>query len=172
MRKFMNVVAMAMVVSVSVVGAAGTMVGCAALTAIMAAVPAVGEIVADGMHIIDMVESGVWAWSKSHPTAQMNEVTAAIQRTRGALAMGDRALAGVEHVTQGQQAAAFQDFVVAYTELMQIVAPMGIVTAQSTDARVMPGDAGLDAGARVGLVAPQLTVPAPMAMRFASQATK
>ena len=146
---------------------ATTSTGCAAF---IAAIPTVAEIVSDGVNIVAMIESAVTAYFAAHPSPAQQAIAAAIQRTRLALQAGEAALAGVKSVTAQQQAAAFADFVTAYTDLMGLVAPLGIIPAQpvSTPA-VLPlvVDGGALPVTAAPMPAPRLVVPLPLAVRAA-----
>jgi len=127
--------------------------GCSA-AGVVAALPTVAEIVSDGVAILGMVNSAAETYFRAHPdNSKQAAIASAIQKAQAALVAGGQALAGVEHVTTGQTAAAFADFATAYEDLMALVAPLGIVPAQPI----------ADGGAL--MAAPGTVIPIPLALR-------
>jgi hypothetical protein len=135
--------------------------GCAAL---VAALPTVSEVVSDAVAILGMISQGVASYFRASPNpTKQAEIEAAIAKAQGALVLGEQGLAGVEHATQGQMAAAFASFAQAYSEMMALLGPLGIVSAQPTAST--PADGG--SGALMATQAPRLVVPTPLAVRAA-----
>ena len=110
-----------------------TLTGCAAWQTFVAALPVVSGILADGNGVLNMIENTVNAYFLGNPNpAQQAKIDAALTKTQQALLAGERALAGLTDATEGQVAAAFTDFAAAYAELMQLIAPLGIVSESAT----------------------------------------
>lgn len=140
---------------------AGT-VGCAAF---IAAIPTVAEIVADGANILGMIETAVTAYFADHPNPAQQAIAAALQKTHLALQAGEAALDGLKNVTAAQQAAAFADFATAYGDLMALVAPLGIISAQPVS---HGADGGLaDAGPLAAAAPVRAIIPLPQGVRAA-----
>lgn len=120
--------------------------------AVVSTLPKVVSIVSDAALIVDAIDSFVDNVFQVKPDTELqSKVDLAIARTRLALAMANRLATGTEKITQAQLVAAFEDFRVAYQELLALVAPLGVSTS---------GDLALKA------TAGGLQVPEPMALRL------
>jgi hypothetical protein len=139
--------------------------GCAALATLL---PTVSEVVSDGVAILGMISSAVSSYFRASPNPTLQaKIEAGIQKAQQALVTGGQLLAGVEGASQKQMATAFADFSAAYGDLMQLIAPLGIVPAQPvTPVASLASDGGAPALAAPS-AAPVLVVPTPLALRAA-----
>lgn len=124
-----------------------TATGCAS---VVSSLPMIIAAVQDGMIVVDTIARFADSYFAKHPGGAINpeKVHAAIERSRLALDAALRAAQGVDKLDQAQVDNAFAEFKLAYTDLIALVAPMGI--AASGD-RMMASQGGL-------------TVPTPLAM--------
>lgn len=121
--------------------------------AVMSFLPKVVSIVTDALLIIDQIQSHVDLYFRARPDADAQEkANAAIGKARAALNALNRTAQGVEAADDQRLAEAFDAFREAYAELLKVVAPFGVATA--------------NAGAFQVATAGTLYVPAPLAMRF------
>ena len=132
--------------------AAALAVPVASCAAIVSALPAVIAAVQDGMLVLDAIDSFVENVFKVRPNADFEKkVDAAIARTRLALDTALRLSQGTEKLTQAQLDAAFNEFRIAYQDLVALVAPLGVTAGVGDSLRATPGG---------------LQVPEPLAFRL------
>lgn len=104
--------------------ALATAPGCAP---VIAALPTVLLVVQGAELAINMIESFVNAYYQAHPDAAKQALcTAAIAKSRVALAAVLDVANGVGALDQAKLNVAFQDFEGAYSELTSLVGPIGI----------------------------------------------
>lgn len=133
--------------------AAALAVPVASCAAVVSALPVVIAAVQDGMLVLDAIDSFVENVFKVRPDTDLQKkIDAAIVRTRLALDTALRLSQGTEKLTQAQLDAAFNDFRIAYQDLVALVAPLGVSTGTGTTLRAMPGGG--------------LQVPEPLALRL------
>jgi len=153
-------ITLAAVAPATLCGLLVTQTGCPAF---IAALPTVGEIVADGVAILGMISQAVAAYFRSNPNpSEQAKIENGITKAQQALITGEQILSGIQNATAGQTAQAFAAFSAAYSELMQLIAPLGIVPAQPV---VTTSDAGAVAVAAISPT-PRLAVPTPLAVRL------
>lgn len=142
----------AIALSVALVVATGS---CAA---VVSTLPKVISIVSDAALIVDQIDSFASAIFKVKPDADLEKkVSEAIILARKALAFANRTAAGAENLSQAQLVAAFDDFRIAYQDLLALVGPLGVTTGGGA------GASGSDAGT---LGVARLQVPEPLALRL------
>ena len=112
--------------------------GCAAL---MAALPDVIAAVIDGGHILDAIEAFLVG---QHPSAEdQKKISEAIGKARTALNAALRTAQGTQDLSDEKIDHAFDEFKVAYMELMSLVRPYGVRMATLPSARFATSREGL-----------------------------
>ncbi len=101
-----------------------TSVGCAA---IVSALPAIIAAVTDSVQILDTIEAFVANYFGSHPDpAHQAKVADALAKCRIALNVALRVANGAQAADNAQVDKAFEDFKVAYLDLLGLVKPLGV----------------------------------------------
>jgi hypothetical protein len=118
---------LAVALSLPAMGAAAIAVpGCAAVTA---ALPTAVEIATDAVAVVGFIKSAVSAYFASNPTnpSLQGTINAAIAKVEQGLITAEQALAGAASVTKGDIQAAYGSFYAAFTDLLSLLAQIGIV---------------------------------------------
>jgi hypothetical protein len=123
--------------------------GCATVAAYL---PTVIAAVTDGALVVDTIERFADRYFRSRPDAEFQKkVDVAIARTRSALDLILRTAGAADAHNQGDREKALAEFREAYTHLVALLGPIGLMTAPPGGALMaMPGD--------------RLMVPEPMAL--------
>lgn len=133
--------------------AAALAVPVSSCAAVVSALPTVIAAVQDGMLILDAIDSFVDNVFKVRPDAELEKkVDVALARTRLALDTALRISRGTENLTQAQLDTAFNEFRIAYQDLVALVTPLGVSTGAGDTLRALPGGG--------------LQVPEPLALRL------
>ena len=86
--------------------------------------------------VVDTIARFVDVWLAKHPgRPDEARIRGAIEKTRTALDVALRAAQGAQKLDQAQIDAAFADFRIAYTELLALVAPLGVQSGDTLAAR-------------------------------------
>lgn len=113
----------------SVAAASFGFIGCAA---VMSNLPAVIAYVQDGQIVLDTIVRFVDAFFVTRPNADLQaKVDRAVARARSALDLALRAASGTGKINQADIDGAFNDFKVAYLDLMALVGPLGVKTGSA-----------------------------------------
>ncbi len=124
-----------LVLALALVVGAASVPSCAA---VVSALPTVRAVLVDALLILDQIDSftdGVFA---VRPNAELHaKIEIAISKTKLALATANRLASGSEKASQAQLSAAFEDFRVAYQNLIGLVGPLGVTTGDAL--RAVPG---------------------------------
>ncbi len=114
---------------VVVLAASLALTGCASVLPVLVDVIAA---VTDGVQILDAIETFVRRYFVEHPNdAQEREVAQAIAKARAALNVTLRASQGAKDLDEQKVEVAFQEFRIAYQELLTLVRPLGVHPAGS-----------------------------------------
>lgn len=106
--------------------------GCAA---VMSFLPTVIAAVSDATMILDQIQTFVTNYYRDHPDAtKEKQAMLALAKARSALIGAQRAAQGAEKLDQKKIDEAFQDFKVAYQEVLAIVGPLGVTSGDGLHA--------------------------------------
>lgn len=104
--------------------------GVPACSAIFSNLPQVLAIAQDGQLVVSTIESFARTFFVSNPNPDLEKkINTAVARARAALDGAIRAANGTGDLHKGDVDGAFAEFKVAYTDLINLVHPLGISTA-------------------------------------------
>lgn len=130
--------------------------------------PKVMSVVSDAALIVEQIDSFSAAVFKAVPNADLEKkVEQAINIARKALATANRTASGAENLSQSQLAAAFDDFRIAYQNLLALVGPLGVTTGSGAGGALGASGCGSGSAGDGGLCAiagERLQVPEPLAL--------
>ena len=126
--------------------------GCAA---VVSTLPAVIAYATDGMLIISTIESFANQWFQVRPNQDVQKkVGLAISRAKMALDAAVRLASGAEKINQAQIDAAFNEFKLAYLDIVGLMGPLGAMQVGGSELKMKAGPRG-----------DMLIVPEPLALK-------
>jgi hypothetical protein len=131
--------------------------GCATFGSGTSTLNKVATAVQDGTLILDSIETFVNSFLALNPNPSLSsKISVDLARARAALATAQQATSAIKDLKQGDIDAAFAAFETAYSDLLALVAPLGVGTVT-----VVPVDGGVGVRADLGV---RFSVPGPRAL--------
>jgi len=111
--------------------------GCATLPA---ALPGILSVITDGILVIDTIKNFIDTYFRAKPNPVLEQqIDTVIARALSALQVALSLTQGVQDIDQAKLDAAFADFQQVYTQLLALIAPLGVTQQGNTLQRTAQG---------------------------------